>query len=155
MQIARSVAAAMVIGLAIVTLPSLAFASESSDHVVITRPGVVFHKVGAGDTRGRSVEKTIKAAVEGGYAACRVCFGNDPGLMQFDPRSLAAAGTSVGLGVSTSNISISPQSTVMQPFGVKARAHKPGGINCHAIGDPFALPETRRFGRAHGSLQKR
>src|SRR5262245_42166600 len=57
-------------------LPALAADSESGK-VLVTRPGVVFHKAGAEDVRGRGVERTMDSALEAGYAPCPVCFAKE------------------------------------------------------------------------------
>ncbi len=42
--------------------------------VVVSRPGVVFHKAGSGDVRGRGHEKTLAGALAKGYVPCERCF---------------------------------------------------------------------------------
>ena len=155
MRIAGCVAAAVVIGVAIAAFASVVVADDESDRIVITRPGVVFHKVGAGDARGRSVEKAVDAALEGGYTPCRVCFGKELGSTQIDTRGLAHAGTSISLGEATSTIPAPLESTVTQPFGLEFRTGQQLHIKCDTLGNPYDLPETRKFGTAHRAFEHR
>src|SRR5436309_16112087 len=71
----NGMAAAVALGL-LALIPVLAADSQGSN-VVVTRPGVVFHKLGADDVRGHSVEKTVDAALESGYTPCPVCFAKE------------------------------------------------------------------------------
>jgi len=108
-------AAAIALAL-LVVIPAVAGDSQG-ERVVVTKPGVVFHKVGSGDIRGHAVEKTVDSALESGYAPCPVCFAKEI--------SLARTGTAEVMGGATvasitgEAIPAPPVSTVTQPFGLR------------------------------------
>lgn len=155
MRIAGCAAAVLVLGVAIAVFAP-AVVADDGDQVVITRPGVVFHKVGADDVRGKSVAKSVDAALESGYTPCRICFGKELGGNVLGSMNLAAGGTSAGLGSAASSVAAPPSSTVTQPFGVKTRstadAGRKGG---EAVRDPYTLPETRKFATVSGAYEER
>ena len=98
-------------------VPTLAQA-DSGDSVVVTRPGVVFHKAGSDDIRGRGFEKTIDAALEAGYTPCQICFGKE--LAGVSGIATASAGAVVGgFAQAQRGIPAPPTSTVTQPFGLR------------------------------------
>ena len=71
----RSVSWAAVLGVALLAA-TLGTPQGTADEttVVISRPGTVFHKVGAADLRGRGHERTVTRAIEAGYTPCHACF---------------------------------------------------------------------------------
>ena len=137
-------AAAMALAL-LAVLPALA-SDGGSNSVVVTKPGVVFHKAGSSDIRGRAVDKSVDAALESGYAPCPACFAKE----------LAAArgttdGVSAGAAIATSaadGIPAPPVVTVTQPFGVRY-AQRPSSNNRGAgIRNPYADNYTYISGRS-------
>src|SRR5262245_56244196 len=99
---------------AVAVLP--AFAGDAqSDKVVVTKPGVVFHKAGSADIRGRAVERTIDSALEGGYAPCPVCFAKEISLARAGGPAVPGAAPTATFGES---IPAPPVTTVTQPFGI-------------------------------------
>src|SRR5262245_41504218 len=97
-------------------LPALA-GDAPADQVVVTKPGVVFHKAGAGDIRGRGLDRTVDSALEAGYAPCPVCFAKEISLAKAGAAvSTSGAAAEVDLG---EPIPAPPVSTVTQPFGVR------------------------------------
>jgi len=114
-----------------------AFASEG-EMVVVSRPGVVFHKAGSGDVRGRGVEKPIDQALASGYVPCTFCFARtaSAGL-----KSGATLGATVGSSVSIRSIALPPglrdTTFTSQPFGVRFGALHAPGLERMALRDPF------------------
>lgn len=114
-------------------LPALA--SDGGNDVVVTKPGVVFHKAGSSDIRGKGVDKTVDAALESGYSPCPVCFAKE---------LAAARGTSISPSGGANapspadGIPVPPVVTVTQPFGVRYVAN--GRTRGHEAGirDPYA-----------------
>jgi hypothetical protein len=155
MRIAGCAAAVLVLGVAIAVFAPVVVASDDGDQVVITRPGVVFHKAGAGDVRGTSVAKSVDAALESGYTPCRVCFGKELGGNVLGSMNQAAGGTSASLGEASSTLPAPPSSTVTQPFGVKTRHTNSGKRGVDAVRDPYVLPETRKFATVSGAYEER
>ncbi|MCZ6695730.1 MAG: hypothetical protein O7A63_04230 [Acidobacteria bacterium] len=138
-------------GLGIVLLVVLAFAitaflptpavADGDDAVVVSRPGVVFHKAGSGDIRGKGHEKSLSAALASGYHPCKVCFGRD---ISVDLRAAGAAGastTSSSFGSSGFTPPGLSTPTISQPFGLRAQSHRTKGAS-GAIRDPFGACDT-------------
>ena len=95
-----------------------AFAADSQGgKVVVTRPGVVFHKAGAADVRGRGVERTVDAALEAGYTPCPICFAKEISVARAG--SLVRPGGAEVASSSVESIPAPPVSTVTQPFGLR------------------------------------
>lgn len=156
MRIAGCAAAVLVLGAAIALFAPAVVASDDGDQVVITRPGVVFHKAGASDVRGKSVVKSVDAALESGYTPCRVCFGKELGGNVLGSMDQAAGGAAVGFGDATSTLPAPPSSTVTQPFGVKFRSvGNAGKRGVEASRDPYELPETRKYATVSGAYEER
>jgi len=156
MRVAGCAAVVLVLGVAIAVFAPAVVASDDGDQVVITRPGVVFHKAGASDVRGKSVAKSVDAALESGYTPCRVCFGKELGGNVLGSTNLAAGGTTAALGVASSSVAAPPSSTVTQPFGVKTRTTADAGKRgVEASRDPYDLPETRKFATVSGAYEER
>ena len=114
----RSVRTGTMVVLALALLAVLpAFAADSAgDKVLVTRPGVVFHKAGAEDVRGRGVERTMDSALEAGYAPCPVCFAKEISAAR-DAKPALPGGAAIAS--STESIPAPPVSTVTQPFGLR------------------------------------
>ena len=156
MKIVGCAAVAVVLVLAVAVVVPTAVADDSGDNVVVTRPGVVFHKAGAADIRGRSVGKSIDSALEAGYTPCRVCFGKELGSMRIGPHGLVAGGTGAVLGEAGFSLPAPPSSTVTQPFGLKFRANDLSGKNlAEAVRDPYEDLETRKFVVESGAFENR
>ncbi len=156
MRIAGCAAAVLILGLAIVAFAPAVVASDDGDQVVVTRPGVVFHKAGEAHVRGHGVVKSVDAALEAGYTPCRVCFGKELGANVLGSRDLGAGGTSANLGDAASSLPAPPSSTVSQPFGVKVRSiDRSGRRNAEATRNPFDHPETRKFATVSGAFEER
>lgn len=155
MRIAGCAAAVLVLGVAIAMFAPAVVASDDGDQVVITRPGVVFHKAGASDVRGTSVAKSVDAALEAGYTPCRVCFGKELGGNVLGSMDQAAGGTSASFGDASSTLPAPPSSTVSQPFGVKIRNANSGKQGVDAVRNPYEFPETRKYATVSGAYEER
>ena len=109
---------ALAVALGVVALIPVVAGESQGDQVSVTKPGVVFHKVGSSDIRGRSVEKTVDGALEAGYTPCPVCFAKEiqTAKTATTARSGAAAAS---YGASTDGIPAPPVTTVSQPFGFR------------------------------------
>lgn len=66
---------------------------DQGPQVVITHPGVVFHKAGAHDVRGHAVARSTEAALEAGYTPCPVCFAKEIAATPKTPAPPGAAST--------------------------------------------------------------
>jgi hypothetical protein len=122
----------------VLALVCLAFTPASADDgqtVVVTKPGVVFHKAGAGDLRGRAVERTVDAALEAGYSPCPVCFAKELSAARIDAPDAGGAATAQG-AVSADSIPAPPVSTVTQPFGLRY-ASKPANTKRGGVHNPY------------------
>ncbi len=132
-----TLAAGLVLAVAAL-LPGTALADDDSS-VVVTRPGVVFHKVGSGDVRGRGHEKSLENALAAGYTPCKICFGKD---LSVDVRA-AGAGSSAANGGYTGRgvvFSTSTQTvTVSQPFGLRGSSGRGIRGASKAIPNPYTL----------------
>lgn len=136
-------AAAMALAL-LAVLPAVA--GDGGDNVVVTKPGVVFHKAGSSDIRGRAVDKTVDAALEAGYAPCPVCFAKELAAAKAttSPNSGGAAvAVSAGDGIPSP-----PVSTVTQPFGVRYAQRPQGHGDENGVRDPYANTFTYIPGRS-------
>jgi hypothetical protein len=113
-----------------------AFAGNSrGDQVVVTHPGVVFHKVGAEDIRGRSVEKSVDAALEAGYMPCPVCFAKEITAARSGSVAMPGAASTATFGVAS--IPTPPVSTVSQPFGLRFASSSFRGGPKEGIQNPY------------------
>ena len=156
MKIAGCAAVAVVLVLAVVAFAPSAIADDSGDKVIVTRPGVVFHKVGGDDIRGTGVAKSIDAALESGYTPCRVCFGKELGSMQVGSQRLAGGGRGAVLGQASVSIPAPPTSTVTQPFGIKFRTSDLNQNKVReAVRDPYQDLNTRNFAVESGAFETR
>lgn len=109
---------AMAVALGVVALIPVVAGESQGDQVVVTKPGVVFHKSGAKDIRGRGVEKTIDGALEAGYSPCPACFAKEIQAAKTGPSAKSGA-AQAGYGVSGDGIPAPPVVTVTQPFGLR------------------------------------
>jgi hypothetical protein len=118
--------------LALACLAVMPAVADDEQGVVVTKPGVVFHKAGAGDLRGRAVERTVDAALEAGYSPCPVCFAKELSAARIDAPEGAGAATAA-FAAPADGVPAPPVSTVTQPFGLryasKAANGKRGGVH--------------------------
>jgi hypothetical protein len=109
---------AIAVALGVVALIPVLAGESQGDHVLVTKPGVVFHKVGSGDIRGRGVEKTIDGALEAGYTPCPVCFAKE--IQAARTGTTAKSGAAVAsYGATADGLPSPPIVTVTQPFGMR------------------------------------
>ncbi len=133
-------------------VPTLAQA-DSGDNVVVTRPGVVFHKAGSDDVRGRGFEKTIDAALEAGYTPCQICFGKELAGVGI---ATASAGAVVGgFGQAQMGIPAPPGSTVTQPFGLRVVSTNQGTGLRGGTRNPYLPADTIRRAVDQGAYETR
>ena len=117
--------------LALACLAVMPAVADDGQTVVVTKPGVVFHKAGAGDLRGRAVERTVDAALEAGYSPCPVCFAKELSAARIDAPEGAGAATAQP-AASADSVPAPPVVTVTQPFGLKYASRvnsKRGGVH--------------------------
>ena len=115
-------------------IPVIAADSQGSN-VVVTRPGVVFHKVGADDIRGHSVERTVDAALESGYTPCPVCFAKEIAAARSGSVEIPGAAAAAAYGALS--IPAPPVGTVSQPFGLRFATSRFGHPPKDAIKNPY------------------
>ena len=108
----------MAIAVALGVVALIPVVAGESDGVVVTKPGVVFHKAGADDIRGRGVEKTIDGALEAGYSPCPACFAKEIQAAKTGTSAKSGA-AAASFGASGESIPAPPVSTVTQPFGLR------------------------------------
>ena len=108
------------VGLALViaTFLPVPVVADGDDGVVVSRPGVVFHKAGSSDIRGKGHGKSLSSALAAGYSPCKVCFGRQVSV------NLRGAGGAGATSSAMGGPAISPPGlstpTISQPFGRKA-----------------------------------
>jgi hypothetical protein len=124
------------VGLALaiaVLMPASTYADD--DSVVVSRPGVVFHKAGSGDVRGRGHEKPLADAIAAGYSPCKVCFGKQ------QPVNVNAAGAR----------GPSPTATASTSFGLRLKP----GVGLPTVTQPFGLSQghTKRISGASRAIK--
>lgn len=136
----------MAIAVALGVVALIPVVAGESEGVVVTKPGVVFHKAGADDIRGRGVEKTIDGALEAGYTPCPACFAKE--IQSAKTGTSAKSGASgATFGASGESIPAPPVSTVTQPFGLRyASDHTTGPKD--AVRNPYEDLYTVVQGRA-------
>jgi hypothetical protein len=137
-----------------VVLPGVALGDDDST-VVVSRPGVVYHRVGSGDLRGQGMQKSLADAQAAGYIPCPVCFAKETGSSVQIGSPHVAAGTAgstaqvVHLGNGRSTVSVA------QPFGLKAfvsgRAHPQQGYVRNPYEDPMTIKSRGREQGAYGT----
>jgi hypothetical protein len=112
-------------------LPAVATDGQG-DKVVVTKPGVVFHKAGSDDLRGRAVEKTVDAAIEAGYAPCPICFARELAMARTGSPEVQGGASTAQFSASPDSVPAPPVVTVTQPFGLKYASRdaqpKRGGV---------------------------
>ncbi|HXH27678.1 MAG TPA: hypothetical protein VNL37_01465 [Candidatus Polarisedimenticolia bacterium] len=154
MRVSGRAVAAVVMALALaVVLPGLAFADDDST-VVVTRPGVVYHKIGGSDIRGQGVQKSLSEAQAAGYTPCRVCFAKEiaSSVKATPPAGAGSVASSAHVvhvgGPGKTGVSVS------QPFGVKAfpsgRVHPETGFVRNPYDEPMTVKERGREQGAYG-----
>jgi len=129
----NGMAAAVAVGL-LAIIPVLA-ADSQGNNVVVTRPGVVFHKMGSDDIRGRSVERSVDAALESGYTPCPVCFAKEIAAARSGSVEIPAGASPAVYGAVS--IPAPPSTTVSQPFGLRYATSKFGRPPKDAIKNPY------------------
>ena len=129
----NGMAAAVAVGL-LAIIPVLA-ADSQGNNVVVTRPGVVFHKMGSDDIRGRSVERSVDAALESGYTPCPVCFAKEIAAARSGSVDIPAGASPAVYGAVS--IPAPPSTTVSQPFGLRYATSKFGRPPKDAIKNPY------------------
>jgi hypothetical protein len=143
--------AAVVIALCLLFFVSTFAVGDDGGTVLVTRPGVVFHKTGASDLRGRGVEKPVAEAMAAGYVPCKVCFANHAASSKISATPSTGASSAVlgiaapltiSAGTSFSGNDQAPDGWAYHPYGAKVR----GGID-----DPYRVPDTITD---HGHLQQ-
>jgi hypothetical protein len=131
--------AAVVVALGLVALVPVAALSDQGSTVVVTRPGVVFHKAGGSDVRGRGFDRTADEAIEAGYIPCPNCFGKQVGTVSNAGRGFGSGAASAAFAVDA--ITSPPVGMVVQPFGVRTFGHgRSSGVK--GIRDPYQQPDT-------------
>lgn len=110
---------AIAVALGVVALIPVVAGESQGDHVLVTKPGVVFHKTGSEDIRGRGVEKTIDGALEAGYTPCPVCFAKEIQAAKTGTLVKSGGAATASFGATADGIPAPPVSTVSQPFGVR------------------------------------
>jgi hypothetical protein len=109
---------------------------DQGDKVVVTKPGVVFHKAGATDIRGRAVERTVDSALESGYAPCPVCFAKELSLARSGDVIKGGAAMAT-YGAMAESIPAPPSSTVTQPFGLRYASQPTSHARKDAVRNPY------------------
>ena len=142
MRMSGRAGVAIAIALGLVALVPVA-AQDDQGSVVVTRPGVVFHKAGAEDIRGRGQEKTIEAAMEAGYQPCPICFGKQVSTARNLGPDLASGMTMPRFG--TADIPAPPATTIVQPFGRRTLSVKTGGLEEDIMRNPYEQASTILF----------
>jgi len=140
----RGVVALVVAALLVTVLPAIALCDEET--VVVSRPGVVFHKAGSLDVRGHAYGKSLSQAVAAGYMPCPICFGKAEssarptmsggafGSSQFAMGHLVVAASHAG-GVFV----------IHQASGVKVGVVHAQGGEGGGLPDPYILNQTMRL----------
>lgn len=105
--------------------------ADDGGKVVVTKPGVVFHKAGAEDLRGRAQERTVDAALEAGYSPCPICFAKEIAMARTGASDVGGA-SAAQFASTADSVPTPPVSTVTTPFGLHyaSRVHgsKGGGV---------------------------
>ena len=126
---------ALAVALGVVALIPVVAGESQGDQVVVTKPGVVFHKIGSDDIRGRGLEKTVDGALEAGYTPCPVCFAKE--IQTAKSTTTVRSGAAMpGVGAPADGIPAPPVSTVSQPFGLRFASDYTGGPK-DAVRNPY------------------
>lgn len=130
-------------GLAVVLALTLAavlpaFAGDAQgDNVVVTKPGVVFHKSGSTDIRGRGTDRTIDAALEAGYTPCPICFAKEIAAARGVSPDLKGGSSMATFAGKAQGVPDPPVSNVTQPFGLRVSSTRFNGYPRDAIRNPY------------------
>jgi len=116
-------------------LPVLADDSQGGN-VVVTKPGVVFHKAGSDDLRGRGLERTVDAALEAGYSPCPLCFAKELAMARTASPDLKGGAAAAQLSSSPDSVPAPPVVTVTQPFGLRYATNN-GGSRRGGVQNPY------------------
>ena len=145
-----SIRTAVSVTLALVVLailPVLA-GDGQGDKVVVTKPGVVFHKAGSGDVRGRGVEKSVDAALEAGYTPCPVCFAKELAAVRGGSPDVMGGASTAKFASTGESIPDPPVSTVTQPFGLRYASTRYLNSAKNGVRNPYEDLRTVIPGRA-------
>ena len=126
------------LGLAIATFLPAPVLADGDDGVVVSRPGVVFHKAGSSDIRGKGHGKSLSAALATGYSPCKVCFGRQ---VSVDLRGAGAAGgsaTSSAMGGPALSVTGESTLAVTRPFERRGQERRGGKGAAHGLDNPLA-----------------
>ena len=107
------------------------------------------HKMGSDDIRGRSVERSVDAALESGYTPCPVCFAKEIAAARSGSVDIPAGASPAVYGAVS--IPAPPSTTVSQPFGLRYATSKFGRPPKDAIKNPYEDQNQVVPGRAEQS----
>ena len=127
------------LALAIVAFLPAPVVADGDDGVVVSRPGVVFHKAGSSDIRGKGHGKSLSSALAAGYSPCKVCFGRQ---VSVDMRGAGAAGASATSRAMGGPPIIPPghgTPVISQPFGLRIQPPHRGRGGAHSVHNPYSL----------------
>jgi hypothetical protein len=129
--------------LAMVALAGIApvLAAGDDDTVVVSRPGVVYHKAGSQDVRGRGHERPLSEALSAGYSPCPICFSRSGGSTSATALMTASAVPALSKGVVLPPGLVSP-GVETQPFGLKIGTLYPQHGNRGGVRDPYIEVHT-------------
>lgn len=139
-RVAAVLAAVGLIATASVTMMGAA----DDETVLITRPGVVFHKAGSSDFHGRGIERSLNQAQTTGYVPCGVCFGKSMSAMT---NRNGFSATLLDRAIGTNAVGLPPglarmTSVATQPNGTRSGSLYGSGHGRDGIRDPFQDPRT-------------
>jgi hypothetical protein len=139
----RGVVALVAAALLVTVLPAIAMCDEES--VVVSRPGVIFHKVGSQDVRGHAYGKSLSQAVAAGYTPCPICFGKAESSAR--PAMTAGAfGSSFAMGhLVVAASQAGGVFVIHQASGVQLGVVHAQGSGGRGIPDPYILNQTMRI----------
>lgn len=119
-----------------------ALAAGDDDTVVVSRPGVVYHKAGSLDVRGRGHERPLSEALAAGYSPCPICFAKAAGTTTGGAALLAGSALSVVPRNGVVPPGLIHPSSLAQPFGLKiGTLYPPHGFR-DGVRDPYVEPHT-------------
>ena len=121
--------------LALTCLAVAPLLADDGGKVVVTKPGVVFHKAGSDDLRGRAVERTIDAALEAGYSPCPMCFAKELSVAR--SAEIQGGAATAQFASSADAVPSPPVSTVSQPFGLHYASNKNAGSQRGGVKNPY------------------
>ena len=131
--------------LVIAAFPSAPVVADGDDGVVVSRPGVVFHKAGSSDIRGKGHGKSLSDALAAGYSPCKDCFGREVSVNMRGAGAAGAAATSSVMGGQLFSLAGKSSSTISQPFGLKAQPRRGGKGAARSIRNPYCGQRTIQF----------